>query len=497
MPMSTMEDPSAPGPLTSHPITGPPSSNSTSNGQRPAAKRSNSSVQRANSRFVEGSMNDRTSAAPPIDFLGPEDSTEIARRFHMDFYVDAPDAGVFSPERLRHQQHHQPLHQQSQPLLHQPTITYGEVKRPASSASSHVGKKGFWGGLREKLSFVRDKDKGAKRPLSLDGKLLAQGGGAGGFGSGSGNGNGNGLGPIGAPTAAAMPAHFANGAGMPSREEIMASYQQLMKDGFFDAHAIRSTRQPPPPSFNPSTTTYSTKPPVDKKSFAERVSGQWPLPPTEEVQPLPDSRDGNRKRGMDNDEDMSAAKKLRKSASRMSVDLSIPGLRKQRSHAQSASVDMPPPNYMPPPPPPNYMPPPPPPRAVGGGTVFVRRSFSNSNRASNKLAKHQPSSSLGPMPMDTDFTPPNPSYAASTRSSIDSNDSRRSFREAARAWTSRTARKAAEPLGLRPNSNHGAAAMQCGPEQFKNRGFGCEGENYGVAQERELPSRWRGLTRFT
>ncbi|KAK1719794.1 hypothetical protein BDP67DRAFT_540903 [Colletotrichum lupini] len=450
-----MEDPSAPGPLTSHPIAGPPSSNSTSNGQRPAAKRSNSSVQRANSRFVEGSMNDRTSAAPPIDFLGPEDSTEIARRFHMDFYVDAPDAGVFSPERLRQQQHHQPLHQQSQPLLHQPTITYGEVKRPASSASSHVGKKGFWGGLREKLSFVRDKDKGAKRPLSLDGKLLAQG------------------------------------------DEIMASYQQLMKDGFFDAHAIRSTRQPPPPSFNPSTTTYSTKPPTDKKSFAERVSGQWPLPATEEVQPLPDSRDGNRKRGMDNDEDMSAAKKLRKSASRMSVDLSIPGLRKQRSHAQSASVDMPPPNYMPPPPPPNYMPPPPPPRAVGGGTVFVRRSFSSSNRASNKLAKHQPSSSLGPMPMDTDFTPPNPSYAASTRSSIDSNDSRRSFREAARAWTSRTARKAAEPLGLRPNSNHGAAAMQCGPEQFKNRGFGCEGENYGVAQERELPSRWRGLTRFT
>ncbi|KAK1688575.1 hypothetical protein BDP55DRAFT_692231 [Colletotrichum godetiae] len=457
-----MEDPSAPGPLTSHPITGPPSSKSTSNGQRPAAKRSNSSAQRANSRFVEGSMNDRTSAAPPIDFLGPEDSTEIARRFHMDFYVDAPDAGVFSPERLRYQQqqqqqqqHHQPLHQQSQPLLHQPTITYGEVKRPASSASSHVGKKGFWGGLREKLSFVRDKDKGAKRPLSLDGKLLAQG------------------------------------------DEIMASYQQLMKDGFFDAHAIRSTRQPPPPSFNPSTTTYSTKPPTDKKSFAERVSGQWPLPPTEEVQPLPDSRDGNRKRGMDNDEDMSAAKKLRKSASRMSVDLSIPGLRKQRSHGQSASVDVPPPNYMPPPPPPNYMPPPPPPRAVSGGTVFVRRSFSNSNRASNKLAKHQPSSSLGPMPMDTDFTPPNPSYAASTRSSIDSNDSRRSFREAARAWTSRTARKADEPLGLRPNSNHGAAAMPCGPEQFKNRGFGCEGENYGVAQERELPSRWRGLARFT
>ncbi|CCF39010.1 hypothetical protein CH063_09955 [Colletotrichum higginsianum] len=445
-----MEDSPALGPLTSHPIMGSTANTtSTSNGQRPTAKRANS-AQRANSRFVEGSMNDRASAAPPIDFLGPEDSSEIARRFHMDFYVEAPNAGVFSPQKPHYQpqqqQYHQPLHQQSQPLLQQPTVTYGEVKRPASSASSHVGKKGFWGGLREKLSFVRDK--GAKRPLSLDGKLLAQG------------------------------------------EEIMASYQQLMKDGFFDAHAIRSTRQPPPPSINPPKTMYSTRPPVDKKSFAERVSGQWPLPPTEEVQPLPDSRDGNRKRGFDDEEDLSAAKKLRKTASRMSADLSIPGLRKPRSHAHSVSESMPPP-----PPPPSYMPPPPPPRAVGGGIVFIRRSFSNSNRATNKLAKHAPSSSLGPVPMDTDLAPPNPMYAASTHSSIASNDSRRSFAEAARAWTSRAARKAAEPLGLRPNSNHGAV-MQCGPEQFKNRGFGCEGENHVAVQERELPGRWRGM-RFT
>ncbi|GJC82322.1 hypothetical protein ColLi_05160 [Colletotrichum liriopes] len=454
-----MEDSSAPGPLTSHPVMGPPSNTSSApNGQRPTAKRANS-TQRANSRFVEGSMNDRTSAAPPIDFLGPEASSEIARRFHMDFYVEAPTLESSRRRSLNS------------------SITYGELKRPASSASSHVGKKGFWGGLREKLSFVRDK--GAKRPLSLDGKLLAQGGGAGGFGSGTNAGAG--------AQPATTPA--SNVAGMPSREEIMASYQQLMKDGFFDAHAIRSTRQPPPPSIRPSTTVYSTKPPADKKSFAERVSGQWPLPPTDEVQPLPDSRDGNRKRGFDQGEDLSAVKKLRKSTSRMSVDLSIPGLRTQRSHAHSASESMPPP------PPPNYMPPPPPPRAVGGGTVFIRRSFSNSTRASNKLAKHAPPSSLGPVPMDTDLAPPNPTYAASTRSSIDSNDSRRSFAEAARAWTSRTARKAAEPLGLRPNSNHGAA-MQCGPEQFKSRGFGCEAENRIAVQERELPGRWRGM-RFT
>ncbi|KAF6832093.1 hypothetical protein CPLU01_06339 [Colletotrichum plurivorum] len=493
-----LDDPPAPGPLTSHPVMAPSSStNAFAAAQRPSAKRANS-TQRANSRFVEGSMNDRTSAAPPPNFLGPEDSSEIARRFHMDFYVEAPDAGVLSPPKPQHhkssqsllssQNHHQHLPQQQQyPVLQQPTVTYGEVKRPASSASSNVGKKGFWGGLREKLSFVRDKDKGAKRPLSLDGKLLAAGGGAGGFRSGN-----------GAPAAApAAPAD--NGlAGMPSREEIMASYQQLMKDGFFDAHAIRSTRQPPPPSIAASNTTYSIRPPVDKKSFAERVQSQWPITPMEdEIEPLPTSRDGNRKRGPvdDNeDEEMSAVKKLRKSASRISVDLSIPGLRKQRPSPVQASQAMPPP-----PPPPNYMPPPPP-RGFG---PFVRRSFSNSTRASNKLAKHAPSpsySASSSTPMDTDFAPPNPSYAASSRCSIDSNDSRRSFAETARAWTSRATRRAAEPLGLRPNSNHGAAPSFTSEDYKTPRGYGLEGENlrhHNAVQERELPGgRWRGL-RFT
>ncbi|EFQ32229.1 hypothetical protein CGRA01v4_00670 [Colletotrichum graminicola] len=470
---------SAPGPLTSHPITGPSPNMSTAyKAQRPSAKRANS-IQRANSRFVEGSMNDRTSAAPPIDFLGPEDSTEIARRFHMDFYVEAPDAGVFSPERLQRQQYHQPLHQHSQPLLHQPTVTYGHVKRPSSSSGSQGSKKGFWGGLREKLSFVRDK--GARRPLSLDSKLLAQEG-----GSDNEVGVGAGAPPVMAPAGGGG----GGVAGMPSREEIMASYQQLMKDGFFDAHAIRSTRQPPPSSLNSSTTMYSIKPPVDKKSFAERVSGQWPPPLTEEVDPLPESRDGNRKRGFPPGEYSLAAKKLRKSTSRVSVDPSTPDLQKRRSHAQPASSDS-----MPPPPPPNYLPPPRPPRAVGGGTVFVRRSFSNPTGANNRPAKHAQSSSLGPVLMDTDLEVPNPLYAASTRSSIDSDGSRRPFAETARAWTSRTARKAAEPLGLRPNSNHGTA-MQCGPDHFKSRGFGCEGENHIAVQERELPSRWRGM-RFT
>ncbi|TDZ66026.1 hypothetical protein CTRI78_v003307 [Colletotrichum trifolii] len=486
-----VEDSFSPGPLTSHPVHPHPTSHAIA--QRPAAKRTNS-VQRANSRFVEGSMNDRTSAAPPLTFLGPDDSSEIARRFHMDFCVEAPDAGVLSPPKPQHHKSSQSLlssqqqHQQPHPVLTQPTVTYGEVKRPASSASSHVGKKGFWGGLREKLSFV--KDKGAKRPLSLDSKLLSQGGGVGGFGSGGGGGGAT-------PPAAA--ASINNGTGMPSREEIMASYQQLMKDGFFDAHAIHSTRQPPPPGFKPSTTMYSARPPTDKKSFAERVSQQRPLAPTveDDIEPLPDSRDGNRKRGFDDGEDMSAAKKLRKSASRISVDLSIPRLRKQRTQEKALS------EAMPPPPPPNYMPPPPPQsRGVGN---FVRRSFSNSTRASSKLTKHAPSTSFSAVststPMDMDCAPPNPSYVASSRCSIDSNDSRRSFVETARAWTSR-ARRAAEPLGLRPNLNHGAASSASFvAEQYKaQNGFGYEGENHlqqnTVAQERDLPGRWRGI-RFT
>ena len=40
---------------------------------------------------------------------------------------------------------------------------------------------------------------------------------------------------------------FASASGdRPSREEILQSYQQLMASGFFKAHAIQSTRQPPP-----------------------------------------------------------------------------------------------------------------------------------------------------------------------------------------------------------------------------------------------------------
>lgn len=54
--------------------------------------------------------------------------------------------------------------------------------------------------------------------------------------------------------------------GRPTRDEVMQSYQALMSSGFFDAHAIRSTRHGPPPAQSQSQ---APPPPA----------GQLPLPP--------------------------------------------------------------------------------------------------------------------------------------------------------------------------------------------------------------------------
>ncbi|KAK8094460.1 hypothetical protein PG997_001145 [Apiospora hydei] len=49
-------------------------------------------------------------------------------------------------------------------------------------------------------------------------------------------------------TALTTPVPGGAGTDRPSREEIMASYNELMATGFFQSHAIQSTRQPPPGS---------------------------------------------------------------------------------------------------------------------------------------------------------------------------------------------------------------------------------------------------------
>lgn len=161
------------------------------------------------SRFHEGSMNDRTSAAPPARFMGPDEIAALERP-------------VSSSVR-------------SQP-------------RPVSDdwADKQVKQKRLlgqvWDGVRGRLRFKKDgedergsrrrersrkrdhsEQRGRQRDRSREEK------------------------PVEEPQRDEMP----------SREEILANYHHLMASGFFSSHAIQSTRQPPPGSSQSSAQSSS------------------------------------------------------------------------------------------------------------------------------------------------------------------------------------------------------------------------------------------------
>lgn len=135
-------------------------------------------------------MNDRTSSAPPPRFLGPE---TLARSS-----ASLPTA--FLPPRSSHgETPSQGVDESRLP---------GRRERPRSaSISEKKGLSGLWEGFREKIW-------GKKRPVSFDGGAVSR-------------------------TADAA---------RPTREEMLASYNELMESGFFEARAIQGTRQPRPAS---------------------------------------------------------------------------------------------------------------------------------------------------------------------------------------------------------------------------------------------------------
>ncbi|KAL2753675.1 hypothetical protein ACRALDRAFT_1071902 [Sodiomyces alcalophilus JCM 7366] len=454
---------------------------------------------RSGSRFHEGSMNDRTSSIPPIDFLGPEEEA-FERRLRLD-YPGRPSQNTSYERAASSLDTSHPL---SHPDQHQQRQVGGP--RPASAAGSYFGsKKGFWGGLREKLSFSRDRNAGGlKRPASLDAKAS----------------NGVSAAAGGGPD----PPFASNMRGMdsmPSKEEVAANYQRLMQNGFFSSHAIPSARQPPPRGISVPSTPTSMHPPSTGPSFAARMAAhdnnghrgshrQWPLPtissPAQSQtgggggdQMASPSRGTKRGHG-DGDDDTTTSlsfKKLRKSASRISSDLPIPGLRKQRSRQPVQ--------------PPNTSRPsdsstaaaahaaalaamPPPPAPLG---IQIRRSFSSSSgRETNRLAKRPQSSgktratpsgdaSLAVDPdtrMSIDSGAPSFDSMASTSTSTSrgsavgfNNSSHRSyaaFSDSMR-WA-RPARHGGQGTGLRvrPDMNRGVPSVPRIPDQFKMRSGG-------------------------
>ncbi|KAB5585933.1 hypothetical protein GE09DRAFT_1072595 [Coniochaeta sp. 2T2.1] len=160
------------------------------------------------SRFVEGSMNDRVSNAPPPTFLGPEEMAAYERQFYADH-----------------------ARNNSRP-------TSGSDQSFSNSRNS--GSK-FWEGLRDRFSMSRAKSSSsittvssnkskASNRFSQQSQLSQQ--------------------SQAAATAIASPSDKENAPSVsyPSREEVLQNYKSLVEAGFFSSHAIQGTRHQPPPS---------------------------------------------------------------------------------------------------------------------------------------------------------------------------------------------------------------------------------------------------------
>jgi len=164
------------------------------------------------SRFVEGSMNDRASAAPPPMFLGPSDAAAYERQFYeADRHRMKPLRPVSSAGYYHHSNYNRPAqtrqdtHKQDQPR-----------------------KGGFWDGVKQRLQLTRSRSSGsiprlAEKDVGRSVTLPA----------------GGHPGHVGNMEQPAAPP-----AGYPSREEVLESYKNLVASGFFDAHATKGTRHP-------------------------------------------------------------------------------------------------------------------------------------------------------------------------------------------------------------------------------------------------------------
>ncbi|KAK0639297.1 hypothetical protein B0T16DRAFT_395049 [Cercophora newfieldiana] len=191
----------------------------------------------AQSRFVEGSMNDRASAAPPPSFLGPGDATAYEQQFYE---ADRP----------------RPLRPMSSAGHYYHNNQAALVQAQQKQETSRKG--GFWGGVKERFGLTRSRSSGSiPRMNDKDSRRAAT--------APTPDGSGKAT-----ATAAAPPM------GYPTREEVMSSYKNLVASGFFDAHAIQGTRYPLRTTMShndarPTTTATTTigPPPLGPpKSFA-------------------------------------------------------------------------------------------------------------------------------------------------------------------------------------------------------------------------------------
>lgn len=189
----------------------------------------------ARSRFCEGSMNDRTSAAPPMHFLGPD-------------AIGALEQPV-------------PLHHRPQDV--DPTARYSTSSTATQSSTQTTNRLSgskllgqVWDGLfrGKRRSRRGDVDEQPSSSSASAGHMTR--------------------------SKTASTSTPASGNNFASREEVLANYNQLVAEGFFKAKAVHCTRQPGPPPSVPAP-----KPPAEGRharrpstSDAAKEPETWPLP---------------------------------------------------------------------------------------------------------------------------------------------------------------------------------------------------------------------------
>ncbi|RYO92732.1 hypothetical protein DL766_003442 [Monosporascus sp. MC13-8B] len=210
------------------------------------------------SRFQEGSMNDRVSTVPPLEFLGPEE----IRAYEAQFFVDPARAAV--PRKQRPVSDSATLSvlqdQQQQPgLIKKKSFRFFARVRDAlswTSRSDASSSSSFSSSSESQADEENAKRKHSTLPEPYSSSMsqaspkrphLRQ----------------KSQSSVHVPRARSVGSDAAGKAGLqhhpsvgnlsdrPTKEEIMQSYNELVASGFFKAHAIQSTRRPPPGSAAP------------------------------------------------------------------------------------------------------------------------------------------------------------------------------------------------------------------------------------------------------
>ncbi|KAI0454419.1 hypothetical protein F5B21DRAFT_237106 [Xylaria acuta] len=214
--------------------------------RRPPTRNGSGSSRPPTSRFQEGSMNDRTSAAPPAQFMGPEQLEDYENQFYKGppTMHEARRPRPFSASGQlqaatvpRHADGREPQ-QQHQPQKH--TIAHKKSTGFFGRVRDALFHRGQHGPAALRHQEVRRKHSSLQEPLQhshmpppprpdyLQHAQRTQS-------------------EINIAQMSPDPRGGGGGIGdRPSREDVLASYNQLVAAGFFQSHAIQSTRHAAP-----------------------------------------------------------------------------------------------------------------------------------------------------------------------------------------------------------------------------------------------------------